>query len=91
MYAWNQEKNKWLKEHRNITFESIVEIIKSKKKTLDIIDHPNQSKYPGQRMYVVMIDMYCYIIPFVEDAQRIFLKTIYRSRKATKNYIRKRR
>ncbi len=91
LHTWDEKKNRWLKEHRSITFETVVAIIESKSGVIDIIDHPNQSKYPGQRMYVLTIDRYRYIVPFVEDTQKVFLKTIYPSRKATKNYLRERR
>jgi len=54
---------------------------------LDVITHPNPSKYPNQKMFVVNIDNYAYLVPFVEDDVEIFLKTIMPSRKATKKYL----
>jgi len=89
VHAWNEEKNLWLKEHRNISFEAIIEKIERKEGFVTIIDHPNQNKHPGQRMYVVEINRYCFLVPFVEDAQKVFLKTIYPSRGATEKYLRK--
>jgi hypothetical protein len=56
---------------------------------LDSFDNPNQKKYPGQKLYVIEIDRYAYIVPFVESEDSIFLKTIIPSRKATKKYLRK--
>ena len=54
---------------------------------LDVIDHPNQKKYPGQRVFVVKVDDYAVMVPFVESKERIFLKTIIPSRKMTKKYL----
>jgi len=54
---------------------------------LDIYDHPNQERYPGQKVSVVIVESYAYLVPFVENNEEIFLKTIIPSRKATKYYI----
>jgi hypothetical protein len=54
---------------------------------LDILDHPNPSRYAGQRIFVVRREGYVYLVPFVEDEQTVFLKTIIPSRKATKQYL----
>ncbi|QCW83920.1 hypothetical protein EQU24_18000 [Methylotuvimicrobium buryatense] len=54
---------------------------------MDVIKHPNPSKYPNQRMFIINIENYAYLIPFVEDEKQIFLKTIIPSRKATKQYL----
>ena len=84
-YDWSEEKNEQLKIERGISFEEIQ--IAMNGNLLDVIFHPNQKKYPGQRMYVVKIENYVYIVPFVEDEEKIFLKTIYPSRAATKKYL----
>jgi hypothetical protein len=55
---------------------------------LDIIEHPNQEKYKGQRIFIVNINNYACLVPFVESEREIFLKTIIPSRKATKKYLR---
>ena len=57
---------------------------------LDVLGHPNQERYPGQRIFVVDIDDYAYLVPFVEDEAEVFLKTIIPSRKATNSYLRRR-
>jgi hypothetical protein len=49
---------------------------------LDILQHPNESKYPNQRILVVALDGYIYLVPFVEEPDNYFLKTIISSRKA---------
>jgi hypothetical protein len=56
---------------------------------LDILEHPNQQQYGGQRIFVVQRDEYVYLVPFVEDDKLIALKTIIPSRKATKQYLEK--
>ncbi len=61
-----------------------------KGKLLDIIEHPNQEKYKEQRCYVVDIENYVFIVPYVESEQSIFLKTIFPSRKYTKMYLHRR-
>ena len=85
-YAWDLEKNEWLMQERNISFERVVFLIE-KNGLLDIIRHPNIEKYPDQRMFIVEIDEYAYLVPFVESEEHIFLKTIIPSRKATKKYL----
>jgi hypothetical protein len=54
---------------------------------LDILEHPNPDRYAGQRIFVVRREEYVYLVPFVEDEQTVFLKTIIPSRKATKQYL----
>jgi len=54
---------------------------------LDAIKHPNQKKYPGQMIFIVNIEEYVYIVPFVENSEVIFLKTVIPSRKMTKQYL----
>ena len=54
---------------------------------LDTVDHPNPTRCAGQRMFVVRCEDYAYLVPFVEDEETVFLKTIIPSRKATKQYL----
>ena len=84
--TWNKEKNDELKKKRNISFEIISYLIETKQ-ILDIIKHPDEDKYPNQRIFVVLYNNYVYLVPFVEDEAQIFLKTIIPSRKATKKYL----
>jgi uncharacterized DUF497 family protein len=86
-FSWNNEKNQLLKSERNISFEDVVFHIE-KQHVLDIIQHPNQEKYKGQKMFIINIDNYAYLVPFIESKREIFLKTIIPSRKATKQYLR---
>ena len=85
-YEWNSEKNEWLKKHRNISFEQIIFHLGAGD-IWAIADHPNQAKYPGQRIYFVIVDDYIYMVPHIIDKDHIFLKTIIPSRKATKDYL----
>jgi uncharacterized DUF497 family protein len=85
-YTWNSEKNELLKLERDISFEAIVLNIQLGNE-LDIYDHPNQERYPKQKISVIAVEGYAYLVPFVENNEEIFLKTIIPSRKATKQYI----
>lgn len=85
-FAWNEEKNQTLREERGISFEEILFHIR-RGDVLDILEHPNPERYSGQRVFVVDVDGYAYLVPFVEDAQVVFLKTIIPSRKATRRYL----
>lgn len=83
---WNTEKSLKLKEIRGICFEDIVCYIE-KADILDDYQHPNWQSYPEQRIMVLGIDNYAYLVPYVEDEEEIFLKTIIPSRKATNIYL----
>jgi len=86
IYTWNSDKNDLLILEREISFEDIVLNINLGNE-LDVYDHPNQDKYPEQKISVVSIERYIYLVPFVENETEIFLKTIIPSRKATKHYL----
>ena len=75
-----------LRAARGVSFESIVVSVESGG-LLDILSHPNQAKYPGQRVLVVACDNYVYLVPFVEEEDYFFLKTVIPSRKATRDYL----
>lgn len=87
-FAWDEDKNNLLKETRNISFEEIV-LSLSNNKLLEVVEHPNKQKYPSQRIFIVEVRDYAYIVPFVEDEEKYFLKTIYPSKEATKKYLNK--
>ena len=87
-FIWNSEKNEQLKKERDISFEQIVIQIEEGK-LHDILEHPNQQKYKDQRIFVVELNEYIHLVPFVEDENYVFLKTIIPSRKATKKYLRR--
>jgi hypothetical protein len=85
-FRWSVEKNESLKSIRGVSFESIVVAIESDG-LVDIVEHPNKAKYPNQRVLVVSIDGYVYLVPFVEEVDHFFLKTVIPSRKATRDYL----
>jgi hypothetical protein len=86
IFSWSDEKNALLKTERQVSFEDIVLYIEMGY-LLDVLEHPNQEKYKGQKVFVVQIDDYVYLVPFVETADQVFLKTIIPSRKATRKYL----
>ncbi len=86
VFNWNDEKNLTLIAERGVSFEDVVFYIQQGK-LLDDLCNPNQKKYPNQRIFVVEIDAYAYLVPYIEDDREIFLKTIIPSRKATKQYL----
>ena len=86
IFSWNMEKNGTLKSERGISFEEIV-LNMQLGNEVDVFEHPNQDRYPGQRISVVLVEKYAYLVPFVEDDNEIFLKTVIPSRKATKQYV----
>jgi uncharacterized DUF497 family protein len=85
-FSWNEEKNELLKSERQVSFEDIVFYIE-KGFLLDVLEHPKQEKYKGQKIFTVQIDDYVYLVPFIENDHENFLKTIIPSRKATKKYL----
>ena len=85
-FDWNIAKNEILKNERGISFEDVINSI-IEDGLLDIVEHPNQEWYSHQKIMVVNVDRYIYLVPFVEDEKKIFLKTIIPSRKATKSYL----
>lgn len=86
IYDWSPEKNEWLRQERGVTFEEIIFHL-SHGGLLDTIQHPHQERYPGQRIFIVNVEGYACLVPFVEDDKAIFLKTIIPSRKMTKQYL----
>ena len=84
-FTWSSTKNEWLKKERDISFEEILIHI-DHGCLVDVVDHPNQSKYPRQRIFLVNVHGYIYLVPFEELVNQIELKTIIPSRKATKRY-----
>ena len=85
-YAWNREKNQRLKVERDVSFEEVVAHIAAGG-LLDIVEHPNPEKYEGQRLFIVKMRDYVWLVPFVETEDEIFLKTVIPSRKATRKYL----
>ena len=85
MFDWSDEKDKKLKLERGVRFEDIVFHVASGD-LLSVSDHPNSQKYPNQKIMYLMVDDYVYLVPYVEEGNRKFLKTIIPSRRATKEF-----
>ena len=85
-YRWPPVKNEKLQAERGLTFEQLVVAIESGG-LLDVVNHPNPRKYPRQLVFVVEVEAYVYLVPFVEEDEYYFLKTIIPSRKATRLYL----
>jgi uncharacterized DUF497 family protein len=86
IYNWNSDKNQELILDRNISFEEAVFHIEHGG-LLDDIVHPNASDYSNQRIFIIQIGEYVYLVPYVESEEEVFLKTIIPSRKFTKEYL----
>jgi len=87
VFQWDNEKNELLRNNRGVCFEQVV-ILMERADVLETVGHPNQNKYPGQKIATVMIDDYAYLVPYVQKNDEIFLKTIIPSRKATNKFMR---
>jgi uncharacterized DUF497 family protein len=85
-FNWNSDKNQKLIQERGISFEDVVYYLLQGEVLGDLV-HPNPEKYPGQRVFVLNIDEYIHLVPYVESEDEIFLKTIIPSRKATREYL----
>lgn len=86
IFSWSPEKNRRLRKERGIAFEEVLFHIAAGD-ILDVLEHPNLERYAGQKIYVLSIEDYAYLVPFVETDEEIFLRTIFPSRKATRQYL----
>jgi len=86
-FDWNKEKNQKLKKERGVSFEEVVILI-GEEKVIDVISNPSKN-FSNQKVYIIEINQYIYYIPFVEDEEKIFLKTIIPSRKVKNKYLKK--
>lgn len=85
-FIFNTDKNKKLLAERGIGFEEVILELEANRK-LDVIEHPNKDRYPNQKMFIVEIDGYVYVVPFIQDEDNFYLKTIFPSRKLTRKYL----
>ena len=88
-FKWSDDKNRRLKEERNVCFEDVVMGVENDR-LLDIIKNPSLDR-DDQYCLIIEIGNYAYVVPFVKNDQTFFLKTAYPSRKQTKKYLRKNR
>lgn len=84
---WNSDKNISLQMERGVSFEEVLAAM-SHGALLDVVVHPKGEQYPNQRIFILRIRGYAYLVPFVETEKEIFLKTIIPSRIATRKYLR---
>ena len=85
-FRFDQKKNAILQNERGVCFDDVIYAIETGN-ILDITEHHNKEKFAHQRCMVVNIDGYACLVPYIENEEGIFLKTIYPSRKATKRYL----
>jgi hypothetical protein len=84
-FAWSPQKNAQLLAERQLCFEAVVVAIEAGD-LLDVQEHPNQQRYPGQRILVVRLNGYIHLVPMIETEEHLFLKTIIPCRKANRFY-----
>ncbi len=85
-FDWNEEKNQKLKIEREISFEEVLTAIEEGN-LITVVKHPSREKHPNQHILIVNINNYAYIVPCLINEEKVFLKTIYPSREATKKYL----
>ena len=85
-FKYNYEKNSQLLETRGLGFEEIIQAI-SEGNILDIRKHPNELKYPEQKILYVRVLEEVYAVPFIEEKDCFFLKTLFPTRKARKEFL----
>ena len=86
-FKYNYEKNSQLLKTRGIGFEEIIQTI-SEGNILDIRKHPNELKYPNQNILYVRVLEEVNAVPFIEEENDcIFLKTLFPTRKARKEFL----
>jgi hypothetical protein len=84
---WSLAKERWLVERRGISFVDVVSALQQGR-LLDLREHERPDRYPGQRIAIVAIRGYAYVVPFVEAEGSLFLKTVFPSRRDTRRYLR---
>ena len=85
-FRWDPDKNELLIQGRGVSFEQVTVAVENGD-LLQVVQHSNVTKYPRQKIMIVGIDDYAYLVPFVEELEYLFLKTIIPSRKATREFI----
>jgi hypothetical protein len=83
---WSEEKNRWLKAERGLSFEAVLAAIEDGRILADLV-HPDSERFGHQRVLVVLIDGYACAVPYFVDGETRFLKTIYRSRTLQRKYV----
>ncbi len=84
-YVWDDAKNEWLRRERGISFDDVKYRL-TPRDVLDDIQHPDQERYPGQRLYIIRINNLAWVVPYRRTADHVFLYTAYPSEKFTRMY-----
>jgi len=79
-FTYDKEKDTLLRSTRGIGFQEAIEAIELGNVLTDF-PHPNQNKYANQRVMVLQIDGYAYVVPYLMDEEVLVLKTVYPNRK----------
>jgi len=90
IFDWDERKNEKLKKERGISIEEVILCIQEGK-VLAILEHPNPQRYKGQKLVIIEIENYAYVVPYEERGDTIYLKTVFPSRKYTKIYLMRRK
>jgi hypothetical protein len=85
-FRWPPDQNDLLQQERGVSFEDITVAVEAGG-LLEIVPHQNPAKYPRQKIMVVEVAGYAFLVPFVEEDDHFFLRTIIPSRKATRDFI----
>lgn len=85
-FRWDPDKNEQLMQERGVSFEQVTVAVENGD-LLQVVQHPNAEKYSRQKIMIVGMNGYAFLVPFVEETDYIFLKTIIPSRKATRDFI----
>lgn len=76
---WDEDKNRALRKQRGLSFGQVEEAIEAGR-ILDDVAHPAE-QFRHQRILIVEIESYPVMVPYVQDGDKLFLKTMFRNRK----------
>ena len=86
IFIWDGAKNELLRQMRDVCFEDAVAAIDGGR-LLDILEHPDQCAYSGQKLYIIELREYAWVVPSIKMEDGIWLKTMFPSRKYTRQYL----
>jgi uncharacterized DUF497 family protein len=86
-FIWDPDKNALLQRTRGVSFEVIVTAIMAGGLVANM-PHPHRERYPHQRVLIVAINNYAYVVPCLVTGEVVELITLFPSRKATRDYLR---
>ena len=79
-FEFDPNKNEMLIAERGVSFDDVIEAVE-KDDILADLKHPNEAKYPNQRIFVVNLNGYPYCVPYVIEEDTLFLKTVFPNRR----------